>query len=67
MITEGERDEWLGYNVTVRRGSDGRMEVERTERPEPPPELGRIAQADIAELEKEIAAESAAPREVGSR
>ncbi|HXV74973.1 MAG TPA: hypothetical protein VD788_01540, partial [Candidatus Polarisedimenticolaceae bacterium] len=60
---DGERDEWLRFNVVVRRADDGRMQVERVARPEPPAELARIAYAKIEDLEREIAAEAtAAPR-----
>jgi succinate dehydrogenase / fumarate reductase flavoprotein subunit len=48
---EGERDEWLRYNVVVRKGPDGRMVVEKVERPEAPPELEAIAHATLEDLE----------------
>jgi len=47
---EGERDEWLDYNVIIRKGETG-MEAEKVKRPEPPPELAAIAFATIEELE----------------
>jgi len=53
---EGERDEWLDYNVVARRGADGEMQVEKVKRPDAPPELARIALAEIADLEQEVAA-----------
>jgi succinate dehydrogenase / fumarate reductase flavoprotein subunit len=48
---EGERDEWLRYNIVIRKGDDGRMKVEKVERPDPPAELAAIANADIEDLE----------------
>jgi len=54
---EGERDEWLKYNVVVRRGADGAMQVRKVERPEPPAELARIARSGIEDLEREVAGE----------
>jgi succinate dehydrogenase flavoprotein subunit len=48
---EGERDEWLQYNIVSRMGNDGRMEVEKVRRPEGPPQLTAIAQAKIEDLE----------------
>ena len=48
---EGERPEWLEYNVIIRPGQDGKMEAVKEKRPEPPKELGEIAHADIEDLE----------------
>ena len=48
---EGERDEHLAYNVVVRRGAGGVMEVEKVARPEPPAALAAIARAAIEDLE----------------
>ncbi|MEQ1566987.1 MAG: fumarate reductase/succinate dehydrogenase flavoprotein subunit [Myxococcota bacterium] len=48
----GERDEWTKVNILVRKGGDGQMEVEKYVRPEPPPELAKIAKAAIEDLEK---------------
>ena len=49
---EGERDEWLKYNIIVERGDDGEMRVQKVERPEPPEELlEEIAHAKIEDLE----------------
>jgi succinate dehydrogenase / fumarate reductase flavoprotein subunit len=56
---EDERPEWLKYNIVVRKGSDGKPEVEKVLRPEPDPELKRIANLSIEELEKEIEKEKA--------
>jgi len=46
-----ERDEWLKYNVIVRKGKSGSMEVEKVERKDPPEDLAAIAHASIEELE----------------
>jgi len=48
---EGERDEWLKYNVVVRKGKDGDLEIEKVERPEPPEHLQQIAYATLEDLE----------------
>ena len=48
---EGERDEWLEYNVVVSRGADGRAKVIKRQRPEPPKHLAEIARAKIEDLE----------------
>jgi succinate dehydrogenase / fumarate reductase flavoprotein subunit len=48
---EEERKEGLTYNVVCRKGTDGRMEVEKVSRPEPPKELAEIAFASIEDLE----------------
>jgi succinate dehydrogenase / fumarate reductase flavoprotein subunit len=58
----GESDEWAKHNVVVRKSADGRMAVEKVARPAPPPELARIAQAKIEDLEREIVAEREAAR-----
>ena len=47
----GESPEWVKYNVIIRRGADGQMEVEKRERPEGPPHLVAIANAKIEDLE----------------
>lgn len=47
----GEREEWIKYNIVVRKGKDGNMEVEKIERPEPPADLKAIANAKIEDLE----------------
>jgi succinate dehydrogenase / fumarate reductase flavoprotein subunit len=52
----GERDEWGQYNVVVRRGADGRMEVRKEKRLDPPVELAAVAYATLADLEGEGAA-----------
>jgi succinate dehydrogenase / fumarate reductase, flavoprotein subunit len=48
---EGERDEWLGYNLIIRRGPDGDMVIDKVERPAPPKYLEEIAHAKIEDLE----------------
>jgi succinate dehydrogenase / fumarate reductase flavoprotein subunit len=48
---EGERDEWLKYNIVVRKGAGGELEVEKIERPEAPAHLAAIANAKIEDLE----------------
>jgi succinate dehydrogenase / fumarate reductase flavoprotein subunit len=53
----GEREEWVRYNVVVRRGADGRMDVRKERRPDPPKELAAIAYATLADLEGDGAAE----------
>jgi succinate dehydrogenase / fumarate reductase flavoprotein subunit len=52
---EGERDEWLQYNVVIRRAADGTMEVEKEHRSAPDAELKRIAESDLEALEQEVA------------
>jgi succinate dehydrogenase / fumarate reductase flavoprotein subunit len=47
----GESPEWVKYNVIVRRGEGGKMEVEKRARPEGPPHLVAIANAKIEDLE----------------
>jgi hypothetical protein len=47
----GERDEWLKYNVVIRKSASGEMEVEKVERPAAPPKLHAIAHATIEDLE----------------
>jgi succinate dehydrogenase / fumarate reductase flavoprotein subunit len=47
----GEREEWGQYNVVVTRGSNGRMDVRKEKRPNPPKELEAIASATLADLE----------------
>jgi succinate dehydrogenase / fumarate reductase flavoprotein subunit len=48
---EGERDEWLSYNIVTHKGSDGEMVVEKQERGAPPAYLQDIAHATIEDLE----------------
>jgi len=51
---EGERDEWLKYNVVIRKNLDGTMLAEKALRKDPDPELKRIAKLSIEDLEKEV-------------
>jgi succinate dehydrogenase / fumarate reductase flavoprotein subunit len=48
---EGERDEWLRYNIVSRKGSDGRMVTERVARPPPPQYLHEVGYSKIEDLE----------------
>ena len=48
---EGERDEWLRYNVVSRRGADGKLDVRKVERKAPPNHLAEIANATLEDLE----------------
>ena len=54
---EGESDEWLKYNVVITKSDDGKMIAQKTLREEPDPELKRIAELSIDELEKEVSLE----------
>ena len=51
---EGERDEWLQYNVVISKSNEGTMIVDKVMRDEPDPELKRIAELSIEELENEV-------------
>ncbi len=51
---EGERDEWLQYNIILKKSSSGTMSAEKTLRDKPDPELERIAKLSIEELEAEV-------------
>jgi succinate dehydrogenase / fumarate reductase flavoprotein subunit len=48
---EDESEEWLKYNIVIKRASDGEMQVEKVERPAPPPLLKEIAHSKIEDLE----------------
>ena len=50
----GEQPEWLRYNIISKKGDDGKMELQKLERPEPDAELQRIANSKIEDLELEI-------------
>ena len=54
---EGERDEWLKYNVVIKKSDEGNMLTEKLLRAEPDPELKRIAELSIEELDKEVSLE----------
>jgi succinate dehydrogenase / fumarate reductase flavoprotein subunit len=47
----GESAEWVKYNVIVKKGADGKMEVEKRAKPEGPANLVAIANAKIEDLE----------------
>ena len=51
----GEQDKWIDYNIIVYKGDNGSMLTERSKRITPDPELVRIANLSISELEKEVA------------
>ena len=51
---EGERDEWLQYNIVISKSNEGTMIVDKVMRDEPDPELKRIAELSIEELENEV-------------
>jgi succinate dehydrogenase / fumarate reductase flavoprotein subunit len=53
----GEQDEWLKYNVVIRKNEDGTMGIEKVLRNEPDTELNRIANLTIEELEAEVKVE----------
>ena len=55
---EGERDEWLQYNVVISKSDNGEMIAEKNRRGEPDPELKRIAELSIDELEKAVSLET---------
>jgi succinate dehydrogenase / fumarate reductase flavoprotein subunit len=48
---QGEDEEWVKYNVVIRKGPDGGMQVEKELRPEPPKLLKEIAYSKIEDLE----------------
>ena len=54
---EGERDEWLKYNVIIKKSDEGNMVAEKLLRAEPDSELKRIAELSIEELDKEVSLE----------
>ncbi|MBK8206627.1 MAG: fumarate reductase/succinate dehydrogenase flavoprotein subunit [Planctomycetes bacterium] len=47
----GERDEWVKYNIIIKRGQGGEMIVEKRERPAGPAPLVEIANSKIEDLE----------------
>ncbi len=56
---EGEQTEWSKYNIVLRKGKDGNVEIEKEERKTVDAELERIAKSTIEDLEKEVAEERA--------
>ena len=57
----GEREEWVQYNVIVKKGVNGRMEIEKRKRPDPPPLLKEIAYAKIEDLESGVVGSAGGP------
>ena len=51
----GEQDKWIDYNIVIHKGDNGLMLTERRKRVTPDPELVRIANLSINELEREVA------------
>ena len=51
---ERESDEWLQYNIILKKSSSGTMSAEKRLRDKPDPELERIAKLSIEELEAEV-------------
>ena len=51
---ESESDEWLQYNIILKKSSSGTMSAEKILRDKPDPELERIAKLSIEELEAEV-------------
>ncbi len=49
-----ERKEWLKYNIINKKGKNGKMETIKQNRNEPDPELKRIANSAIEELDNEV-------------
>ncbi len=54
----GESKEWIKYNIVTKKGADGKMEINKVERPEPDAELKRIGESELEALEAEVAAET---------
>lgn len=47
-----ERDDpWLKVNIVIKKGPDGAMQIEQVERPAPPEDLKKIANATLEDLE----------------
>ena len=53
-----EEDEWLKYNVVIKKNNDGTMKFKKTLHPQPSSELKRIANLTIEEMEAEIKMEN---------
>jgi len=49
---QGERDEWVKYNIVIRKAPDGQMQVEKVEKPAAPKGLHDIAHSKIEDLEE---------------
>ena len=52
-----EQNEWLKYNLVIKKNADGTMDVSKVLRDEPGPELKRLANLKIEEIEAEIEVE----------
>ena len=52
-----ESEEWYQYNIISKKGEDGTMQVVKEKRKDPNPELERIANATLEDLEAEVAEE----------
>ena len=50
----GESKEWINYNIVIRKGNDGKMQLNKLQRSEADEELSRIANSTIESLEDEI-------------
>ena len=50
----GEKDDWLNYNVVIKKSEDEQMKAQRIERHSPDKELERVANLTIEGLEKEV-------------
>jgi hypothetical protein len=48
---DNQPDEWLQYNVVIKKGADGQMQVDKEQRKVPPAYLKEIANAKIEDLE----------------
>jgi succinate dehydrogenase / fumarate reductase flavoprotein subunit len=48
---EGESDEWLKYQIIIKKGADGEMQVVKQAKPPAPHALSEIAHAKIEDLE----------------
>ena len=49
-----EKKEWLEYNIINKKGKGGKMETIKEKRSNPDPELQRIANSSIEDLDKEV-------------
>ena len=49
-----ESIEWYKYNIIVKKGADNKMQVNKEERKEADPELKRIANSKLEDLEQEV-------------
>ena len=54
----GEKQEWLNYNIVLRKNNDGSMVSEKIEREVPEKDLERIANLTIDEVEEEVSSKS---------